>query len=114
MIAACAPARPSSMVRNGTTPRLATAGGSRVRGATTRISPAPRARRAWISERATRECRMSPTIATRMREKSGKRWRSVNMSSIAWVGCAWLPSPALMTLTCSAACRTTKCAAPLS
>jgi len=43
---------------------------------------------AWISERATRECRMSPTIAT-LRFSIGPLWRRmVKQSSSAWVGCA--------------------------
>ena len=60
-----------------------------------RTSPVFRTLSACICERATRECRMSPTMATRSRPKSGPLTRRmVNMSSIAWVGCAWRPSPA--------------------
>ena len=72
--------------------------GARAR--STRTSATPRVLRAGIWERATRECRMSPTMATRRLSKSPLWRRMVNMSSIAWVGWAWRPSPALMTLTC--------------
>ena len=48
-------------------------------------------------ERATRECRMSPTIATRRPSKRRNSWCSVIRSSSAWVGCACVPSPALIT-----------------
>ena len=38
--------------------------GSKVLGAITRTSAAPSVVSAWIAERATRECKMSPTMAT--------------------------------------------------
>ena len=48
-------------------------------------------------ERATRLCRTSPQIATVRPPSRPLRWRIVSASSRAWVGCSWLPSPALMT-----------------
>ena len=50
--------------------RFSTPFGSRVRGAITRTSGTPSVVSAWISERATRECITSPTIATRSWVKS--------------------------------------------
>ncbi len=64
-----------------------------------RTSGTPRVVSAWMSERATRECMMSPTTATRSAVKSFLKCRIVYMSSSPWVGCAWRPSPALITLT---------------
>ena len=63
-------------------------------------------------ERATRECATSPEIATLSPAISPRRRRIVSASSSAWVGCSWLPSPALMTaqLTFS----DSSCTAPLS
>ena len=48
-------------------------------------------------ERATRLCRISPQIATVSPAMSPRRRRIVSASKSAWVGCSWLPSPALMT-----------------
>ena len=48
-------------------------------------------------ERATRECRTSPTIQMLAPSSEPSRRRSVNTSSSAWVGCSCLPSPALIT-----------------
>ena len=48
-------------------------------------------------ERATRLCRTSPQIATVSPPSRPLRRRIVSASSSAWVGCSWLPSPALMT-----------------
>ena len=48
-------------------------------------------------ERATRECRMSPQIATISPSMRPLWRRMVSASSSAWVGCSWLPSPALIT-----------------
>src|SRR5690348_9005713 len=69
---------------------------------------------------------MSPTTATRRPSRS-PRWRHiVNASSSAWVGCSWVPSPALTTLerdqpACAsrcgapeAQCRTTTASAPIA
>ena len=44
-------------------------------------------------ERATRECRMSPTIVTVSPSMRPFSWRTVKQSSSAWVGCSWAPSP---------------------
>ena len=95
-------------------PRDSGSAGSRVRGAMMRTSPAPRVLRAASWERATRECKMSPTIATVSWPKSPLCRRMVNMSSMPWVGWEWRPSPALMTLTPGATCWAIKWAAPLS
>ena len=54
--------------------------------AITLISGVPSVVSAWICERATRECRISPTMATRSRVKSSLWRRMVNISSMAWVG----------------------------
>src|SRR6185503_2572639 len=48
-------------------------------------------------ERATRLWAMSPTSATRRPVILPSRWRIVNRSSSAWVGCSLVPSPALTT-----------------
>jgi hypothetical protein len=47
-------------------------------------------------DRATRECRTSPTIQIEQPSSAPSRVRSVWTSSRAWVGCSCLPSPALM------------------
>ena len=49
---------------NTRTPSDSTCVGSNVRGAITRTSGVPSVVKPWISERATRECSTSPTIAT--------------------------------------------------
>ncbi len=48
-------------------------------------------------ERATRECRMSPQIATISFDSGPLARRMVSASSSACVGCSWAPSPALTT-----------------
>ena len=48
-------------------------------------------------ERATRECRMSPQIATVSPAMRPLARRMVSASSSAWVGCWCAPSPALIT-----------------
>ena len=54
-------------------------------------------------ERATRLCSTSPTMVMRAGQVlpsaslPTRRRRIVNASSSAWVGCSWVPSPALMT-----------------
>ena len=55
---------------NTRTPSASTPAGSSVCGPITRTSGTPSVVRPWISERATRECRTSPTIATVRRVKS--------------------------------------------
>ena len=70
------------------------------------MTSAPRVCSSRTLERATRLCRTSPTIVTRRPARSvpgaGRRGRLsrrriVNASSSAWVGCSWVPSPALTT-----------------
>ncbi len=48
-------------------------------------------------ERATRECRISPQMATTRPAIRPLARRIVRASSRAWVGCWWAPSPALIT-----------------
>ena len=65
-----------------------------------RRRPAPRAPSAFsrmMLERATRECRMSPQIATTSPSMRPLLRRMVSASSSAWVGCSCAPSPALTT-----------------
>ena len=61
-------------------------------------------------ERATRLCRMSPTIATRRPFSRPFFWRIVRASSSACVGCSWAPSPAFTTE--KRQWRARKCGAP--
>ena len=58
------PRKPSRMSWNTRTPIASTFAGSSVCGPITRTSGVPSVVSPWISERATRECRTSPTIAT--------------------------------------------------
>ena len=58
---------------------------------------APQRTSACTFERATRECRTSPTIATWRPSSRPSSSRSVYRSSSACVGCWCLPSPALTT-----------------
>ena len=71
-------------------------GASSVGGAITRTR-APMVVSRWMLERATRLCLMSPQIATSSPARLPRRRRMVSASSSAWVGCSWLPSPALIT-----------------
>ena len=52
---------------------------------------------AEMFERATREWRISPQIATISRSTRPLLRRMVSASSSAWVGCSCEPSPALIT-----------------
>ena len=61
---------PARMSWNTRTPSASTPLGRSVCGPMTLTSGAPSVVRPWISERATRECRMSPTIATVSRVNS--------------------------------------------
>ncbi len=107
--------RPSSALVNTRTPYCSSRPiGKRVRGAITRMSGQPRVLSASMFERATRECRISPTIATDSCSKFPLCRRMVSMSSIPWVGCAWRPSPPLITATLGLTCSAMKCAAPES
>ena len=64
MIITSTPLMPSAMSWKTRTPISLRSPGSSVFGPTARISGTPSVVSAWMSERATRECRMSPTIAT--------------------------------------------------
>jgi hypothetical protein len=86
-----------------------TATGNSVGGATS-VTSAPRVCRSRTFERATRLCRMSPTIVIRLPSRSPSRRRIVYASSSAWVGCSWVPSPALTTLPRTQLAR--RCGAP--
>ncbi len=76
---------------------MSTATGSSVGGATS-VTSAPSVRSSQTFDRATRLCRTSPTIVTRRPSSLPSLRRMVNASSRAWVGCSWVPSPALTTL----------------
>ncbi len=67
-------------------------------GGPTSVTSPPIFDMAKVSERATRECRTSPTMAMRSPPNEGKCSRMVNRSRRAWVGCSWVPSPAFRTL----------------
>ena len=84
------------MSKKASTPRRFDSEGSRVGGAITRTR-APMVFSRWMFERATRLWLMSPQMATRRPSSRPRRRRMVSASSSAWVGCSWLPSPALMT-----------------
>ena len=71
---------------NTSTPRRQAWGGSRVDGATTRTR-APMVLSTLMLERATRECRMSPQMATVSPAMRPLARRMVRASSRAWVGC---------------------------
>ena len=91
--------------------------GSSVGGAT-RVTSAPRVRSSSALERATRLCSTSPTIATRRPSRppgldSPRCFHIVNASSSAWVGCSWVPSPALTTLDLTQPEWASRCGAPL-
>ena len=70
--------------------------GSNVGGAT-RVTSAPSVDSSRTLDRATRLCRMSPTIVTFRPSSRPRRLRIVKASSSACVGCSWVPSPALTT-----------------
>ena len=84
-------------------------GGSRVEGATRRTR-APMAASRIMLERATRECRMSPQIATMSPSMRPLLRRIVSASRSAWVGCSCAPSPALTTEQSTFCAR--RCTAP--
>src|SRR2546428_85605 len=66
-------------------------------GGPTSVTCAPINTSAWMFERATRECRTSPTIATCSPSIRPSSSSIVYRSSRACVGCWCLPSPALTT-----------------
>ena len=77
--------------------------GIRVGGATS-VTSAPRVLSSSTLDRATRLCSTSPhdrdphpVQALAARRPARTRCRMVNASSSAWVGCSWVPSPALTT-----------------
>jgi hypothetical protein len=72
---------------------------------------APTSSSASTSERATRECRTSPTIATRTSSSLPSASRMVKRSRSAWVGCWCFPSPALTTS--ASVASATMCGAPM-
>ena len=74
------------------------------------VTLAPSMLKAWMHERATRECRTSPTIQMFAPSISPMRSCSAYMSSSACVGCSCLPSPALTTP--ASVQRATRWAAP--
>ena len=84
------------MSRKTSTPMRSMPGGSKVDGPTTRTR-APSAESSRILERATREWRISPQIATVRPSIFPLLRRIVSASRSAWVGCSWAPSPALTT-----------------
>ena len=96
IITMSAPASPSRMSRATSTPKRSMPGGSKVEGATTRTR-APMVLSSMMLERATRECRMSPQIATVRPSMRPLLRRMVAASSSACVGCSCEPSPALIT-----------------
>ena len=70
MMTTSQPRMPSSSEWQTRTPICAMSPGTSVLGPTTRTSAQPSVVSAWMSERATRECSTSPTIATVRLEKS--------------------------------------------
>ena len=92
----------SSRVETTVAPQPSISRGSRVWGAA-RVTVAPSVRSSTALLRATRECRMSPTITTAIPDRSmpravspRSRVRIVKASRRACVGCSCVPSPALM------------------
>src|SRR6266511_1236527 len=80
-------------------------------GGPTSVTRAPISASAWMFERATRECRTSPTIATcRPSMRPNACW-IVYRSRSACVGCWCFPSPALTM--CAPVTRATSCGAPI-
>ena len=67
---------------------------SKVSGPIARTSATPSVVGAWIFERATRECRISPTKTTLSPLIFPLISRSVNISKSPCVGCSLMPSPA--------------------
>src|SRR5712692_3921760 len=80
-------------------------------GGPTSVTRAPIRTSAWMFERATRECRTSPTIATCSPSILPSSSSIVYRSSRACVGCWCLPSPALTT--CAPVSEATSCGAPI-
>src|SRR5690606_27893768 len=74
------------------------------------ITSAPCFCKQRILDSATRECNISPIIATLRPATSPKRSRIENESNKAWVGCSCAPSPALTI--CASICLLKKTPAP--
>ena len=73
------------------------------------VTSMPSSRKPAMSLRATRLCRMSPTIQTLSAvELAAQAWRMVKRSSRHCEGCWNLPSPALITLACGVAPRASR------
>ena len=81
-----ASSRPAFMSVKTSAPSRSVCAGSSVEGATTRTR-APMVFSTLMLERATRECRMSPQIATVSPAMRPLARRMVSASSSAWVGC---------------------------
>ena len=90
------PSRPAFMSVKTSAPSRSARGGSSVEGATMRTR-APMVLSTLMLERATRECRMSPQMATVSPAMRPLARRMVSASSSACVGCWCAPSPALIT-----------------
>ena len=106
---ASAPRSPSSSLVATSTPGQASNPATQAGGPATRTR-APSVSRQWMFERATREWTTSPTIVSSTPSRLPNASRSVRASSSAWVGCAWMPSPALTTR--RPVVRAARCAAP--
>jgi hypothetical protein len=107
-------AMPRAMSVQRVQPANSSASGISSGGATMRRSPAPRVRKAWYAERATREWRISPTMAMERPSQRPLRCRTVNASSRPCVGCDTCASPADSTLTCGATLAATIAGTPTS
>jgi hypothetical protein len=93
----CAPSSAGSIRSKVGAPSALGSRGNRVPGPARRTD-APSSRKSSAFERATRLCRMSPQIATTIPSRlRPSRFRIVNASSRACVGCSCMPSPALTT-----------------
>ena len=74
------------------------------------ITSAPSFCKAKMLDSATRECKISPIMATFLPPTSPKRSRIEKASSRACVGCSWVPSPAFTIF--ALMCLARKCGAP--
>ncbi len=86
--------------------------GRKSAGPASRNSPTPRRGKSARQDRATRECLISPASTILSLLKSPKCCFRVTASSKAWVGCAPVPSPALMTCVPARARSASCCAVP--
>ena len=88
---------PSRMSRATSTPKRSMPGGSSVRGRNHAHARAHRVEQSDIGARDPRVQRRRRRSPPAGRSSSPLSRRMVSASSSAWVGCSWLPSPALMT-----------------